>query len=192
MYLDDVQRNQKGRYISETFGKKFMKTEYQHDELGRLVNTVKKYGENNVSEDKMTYDLDGNLTEETAVLNNIQTSKKSYVYDDLGRVVRKSDADVPFEYIEYNKNSDQIKSYTIETGKGMPHSKISAAQNARRDARVAIGKGKWSSTLQEELGYIVEDFTNAGFSKQTISEVLEQQYRMLDKLKVPYERIDLK
>jgi hypothetical protein len=74
----------------------------------------------------------------------------------------------------------------------MPHSKIFAAQNTRRDARVAIGKGKWSSTLQEELGYIVEDFTNAGFSKQTISEVLEQQYRMLDKLKVPYERIDLK
>ena len=114
MYLDDVQRNQKGRYISETFGKKFMKTEYQHDELGRLVNTVKKYGENNVSEDKMTYDLDGNLTEETAVLNNIQTSKLSYVYDGLGRVVQKSDADVPFEYIEYNKNSDQIKSYDAE------------------------------------------------------------------------------
>lgn len=75
---------------------------------------VEKYGENNVSEDKMTYDLDGNLTEETTVLNNIQTSKLSYVYDGLGRVVRKSDADVPFEYIEYNKNSDQIKSYDAE------------------------------------------------------------------------------
>ncbi|HGH5981620.1 TPA: hypothetical protein ACJI8J_005151 [Kluyvera georgiana] len=31
---------------------------------------------------------------------------------------------------------------TIETGKGLPHTEISNAQNARRDARVAQGKCK--------------------------------------------------
>ncbi|WP_241484320.1 hypothetical protein [Bacillus clarus] len=30
----------------------------------------------------------------------------------------------------------------------------------------------------------------AGFPKENISETLEQQYKMLDKLKVKYERID--
>ena len=82
-------------------------------------------------------------------------------------------------------------SVTIETGVGLPHTKISTAQNARRNARVAAGQGKWSSTLQEELQYIVEDFSSAGFSKDTIKKVLEQQYSMLDKLKVPYTRIDI-
>lgn len=74
----------------------------------------------------------------------------------------------------------------------MPHTSISTAQNARRNARFASGNGKWSSSLQDELGYLVNDFINAGFSKDTINSVLEQQYKMLDKLKVPYERIDIR
>lgn len=79
---------------------------------------------------------------------------------------------------------------TIETGKGKPHTFITNAQNARRDARVAAGKGKWSSSLQSELSNIVSDFKNAGFSDSTINSVMEQQYRMLDKLGVAYERIN--
>lgn len=80
---------------------------------------------------------------------------------------------------------------TIETGKRLPypHTIITNAQNVRRDARVANGKGKWSSSLQDELSYIVNDFRNAGFSDSTIKKVLEQQYGMLDKLGVLYERI---
>lgn len=74
----------------------------------------------------------------------------------------------------------------------MPHTSISTAQNARRNARVASGKGKWSSSLQDELQYIVDDFTNAVFSNDTINQVLEQQYKMLDKLGVPYERIGIR
>lgn len=62
----------------------------------------------------------------------------------------------------------------------MPHTSISNAQNARRNARFASVKGKCSSILQDEL--IVDDFTNAGFSKNTINQVLEQQYKMLDKI----------
>ena len=52
-----------------------------------------------------------------------------------------------------------------------------------------VKQGKWSSSLQEELSYIVSDFRKAGFSDNTINSVLEQQYHMLDKLGVSYERI---
>jgi len=38
------------------------------------------------------------------------------------------------------------------------------------------------------LKYIVSDFEKAGFSKETIKETLEQQYKMLDKLKVKMEQ----
>lgn len=55
---------------------------------------------------------------------------------------------------------------------------------------MASGVGKWSTTLQEELQLMVDDLTKAGFSPNTISKVLEQQYKMLDKLGVKYERID--
>ena len=92
----------------------------------------------------------------------------------------------------YGYNPNLAPSITIETGVGMPHTIISTAQNARRNARIAAGKGKWSSTLQEELNYIVKDFSNAGFSDSTIDKVLEQQYSMLDKLKVPYKRVKRK
>jgi hypothetical protein len=77
---------------------------------------------------------------------------------------------------------------TLETGKGFPHSKVSALQNARRDARLAAGKGKWSSTIEDELGNIVEDFRAAGFDDSVIKQVLEQQYQMLDSLGIKYIR----
>ncbi|MBX9624138.1 MAG: hypothetical protein K2X82_10045 [Gemmataceae bacterium] len=77
---------------------------------------------------------------------------------------------------------------TIETGKGFPHTTLSTLQNARRDARVAAGLGKWSSTIDEELSYIVTDFRLAGFGDDVIRKVLEQNYKMLDKLGVQYTR----
>ncbi len=90
----------------------------------------------------------------------------------------------------YGYDPDLAPTVTIETGVGLPHTQITNAQNARRNVRNANGNGKWSSTLQEELGYIVSDFQNAGFSRTVIDRVLEQQYSMLDKLNVPYVRID--
>ncbi len=90
---------------------------------------------------------------------------------------------------KYGYNPSLAPTVTIETGKGMPHTSITNAQNARRDARVENGQGKWSSSLQDELSYIVADFEKAGFSDTTIKQVLEQQYSMLDKLGVTYERI---
>ena len=71
----------------------------------------------------------------------------------------------------------------------MPHTTISNLQKARRDTRIANRNGKWSSSLQDELSYIVSDFREPGFSNSIISDVLEQQYKMLDKLGVKYERI---
>ena len=91
---------------------------------------------------------------------------------------------------KYGYDPNLAPTVTIETGSGMPHSIISNSQNARRNARIAEGNGKWSSSLQDELQYIVDDFSSAGFSKSTIEQVLEQQYSMFDKLGVPYVRID--
>lgn len=84
---------------------------------------------------------------------------------------------------QYGYTPNLAPTVTLETGKGLPHTTISTAQNARRNARVAMGKGKWSSSIQEELQYLVEDFTKAGYNRSTIEGVLEQQYEMLDKLK---------
>ncbi|QOS82318.1 hypothetical protein JNUCC31_05495 [Paenibacillus sp. JNUCC31] len=92
---------------------------------------------------------------------------------------------------QYGYDYKEAPTVTLETGKGHPHTTLTNLQNNRRDERVAEGKGKWSSTLQEELINIVKDFKEIGFTRKTIEKILEQQYKMLDKLKVPYRRIDL-
>lgn len=90
---------------------------------------------------------------------------------------------------QYGYSSQLAPTVTIEMGVDMPHTVISREQNRRRDKRVANGNSKWSSSLQQELSYIVTDFRAAGFSDKTIMKVLEQQYSMLDALGVFYERI---
>ncbi len=90
---------------------------------------------------------------------------------------------------QYGYNPKLAPTITLETAKGMPHTIISNAQNIRRDLRVAKGNGKWSSSLQDELSNIRDDLEISGFDNQTISQVLEQQYSMLDKLNVLYNRI---
>jgi hypothetical protein len=66
---------------------------------------------------------------------------------------------------------------------------LSNLQNARRDARVAAGESKWSSSLQEELGYTVSDLREVGLGDDTIGRVMEQNYRMLDQLGVTFSRV---
>ena len=90
---------------------------------------------------------------------------------------------------QYGYSADLAPTITIETGKGFPHTAISKLQNIRRDVRVKAGQDKWGSSLQNELQYIVDDFSGAGFSSETIQKVLQQQYKMLDKLNVPYQKI---
>ena len=91
---------------------------------------------------------------------------------------------------EYGYDANLAPSVTLETGKGLPHTVISNGQNTRRNARVESGQGKWSSGLQDELQYIVDDMSGAGFQLQTINLVLDQQYKMLDKLNVPYQKLN--
>jgi len=91
---------------------------------------------------------------------------------------------------DYGYDPDLAPTVTMETGKELPHTKISLEQNARRNARVADGVGKWSSSLQQELGYIVNDFRAAGFVDPTIQSVLEQQYKMLERLNVPFKKLE--
>lgn len=47
---------------------------------------------------------------------------------------------------KYGYDANLAPTVTIETGKGIPypHTKIINVQKARRDARIANGKGKWS------------------------------------------------
>lgn len=78
---------------------------------------------------------------------------------------------------------------TLETYNNLPHSRISILQNARRDNRVKLGSGKWSSSVNDELGYAVNDLMDVGFSRGTVKNIMAEQYLMLDKLKVPYERV---
>lgn len=85
---------------------------------------------------------------------------------------------------------DRAPTITLETGRGFPHTGLSAAQNARRNARVSAGQGKWSSSLQDELQFILDDLTAAGFQRSTIEQVLNQQYQMLEKLGVSFQKID--
>lgn len=92
---------------------------------------------------------------------------------------------------KYGYKSERAPTVTIETGKGLPHTTISNAQNARRDARVAAGQGKWSSSLQDELSNIVKDFRKAGFSDDTIDKVLKQQYEMFEELGIKYKKINI-
>ncbi|OPH46752.1 hypothetical protein BC351_14575 [Paenibacillus ferrarius] len=98
---------------------------------------------------------------------------------------------------KYGYDYKEAPTVTLETGKipgankDHPHTELNNRQSERRDDRIAEGKGKWSSTLQEELTFIVEDFKALGFTRETIEKIMEQQYKMLDKLKVPYRRINL-
>ncbi|WP_229726770.1 PAAR domain-containing protein [Sphingomonas alpina] len=92
---------------------------------------------------------------------------------------------------QYGYDSKLAPAETIATGAVKPyeHTIISNRQNARAAARVANGQGKWSSTLNDELANTASDYKAAGYSDATISKVLNQQYRMLDKIGAPYTKV---
>ena len=90
---------------------------------------------------------------------------------------------------KYGYNPELAPTITLETATGRQHTIITNLQRARRNARKAAGHGIWSSSLQDELGFIVSDMKAAGFDRATIQKTLEQQYSMLDKLNVPYKPI---
>jgi uncharacterized protein RhaS with RHS repeats len=53
------------------------------------------------------------------------------------------------------------------------HAIITARQNARRDARVAAGKGKWSTSLKEELKYAKADLLAAGVPQKDVQKAMK-------------------
>ncbi|MGJ7033327.1 DUF6531 domain-containing protein [Niabella hirudinis] len=53
------------------------------------------------------------------------------------------------------------------------HAIITARQNARRDARIAAGKGKWSTSLKTELRNARADLTAAGVPKAEINKAMK-------------------
>ena len=53
---------------------------------------------------------------------------------------------------------------------------------------MAAGLGKWSSSIDDEPDFIVSDFRKAGFGDDVIKQVLEQNYKMLDKLGVKHTK----
>ena len=92
---------------------------------------------------------------------------------------------------QHGYDSKLAPAETIATGATKPyeHTIISNRQNARAAARVASGNGKWSSTLDQELQHTAADYKAAGYSDATVSKVLDHQYRMLDKIGVPYTKV---
>lgn len=89
---------------------------------------------------------------------------------------------------KFKYDEDLAPTVTLETGTGYPHTAITNLQRIRRDDRIKGGLGAFSSTLDEELEFIVEDFRAAGFEDDVIKQVLEQNYKMLDKLGVTYTK----
>ena len=60
------------------------------------------------------------------------------------------------------------------------HATITTLQNARRDARVAAGNGKWSSTIQEEFNYSSQDLRAGGVSDKCRKKLLKKAYKYFD------------
>ena len=85
-------------------------------------------------------------------------------------------------------NPSLAPTVTLETGQGKAHTIINYCQTKRRNERIANGLGKWSSSIDDELRYIVEDFRKAGLGDDVVKQALEQNYKMLDKLGVKYTR----
>ena len=54
------------------------------------------------------------------------------------------------------------------------HAIITARQNARRDARIAAGQGKWSTSLKQELKYAKADLLAAGVPKKDVKKAMKE------------------
>jgi PKD repeat protein len=71
----------------------------------------------------------------------------------------------------------------------LPHTIISRLQEQRRIARLRAQLPEYGTSIQEELQFIVDDFTSTGLGNVEIKTVLEQNYALLDKLKFPYTKL---
>ncbi len=73
-----------------------------------------------------------------------------------------------------NYSSKEAPSILLDATPGSnQHAIITTRQNARRDARIAAGKGKWSTTLKQELKYARADLKAAGVPKSDIKKAIK-------------------
>jgi RHS repeat-associated protein len=54
------------------------------------------------------------------------------------------------------------------------HAIITARQNARRDARIAAGEGKWSTSLKQELKNTEADLITAGVPEKDVQRAVQE------------------
>lgn len=66
-------------------------------------------------------------------------------------------------------------------GAGNQHNKITQRQRVRRDARMAQGKGKWSTTLQQEIENAKSDLIFINVPNDKISEAMSKVYSHFSK-----------
>jgi len=57
------------------------------------------------------------------------------------------------------------------------HSNITTAQNARRDARLAAGRGRWSTSLREEFEFAIMDLRMAGAPEKHVRKAIKKAYK---------------
>jgi RHS repeat-associated protein len=57
------------------------------------------------------------------------------------------------------------------------HAAVNAAQNARRDARLKAGLGRWSTSLREEFENASRDLRNAGVPDEVRKRALKHAYK---------------
>lgn len=90
---------------------------------------------------------------------------------------------------EFGYKRGMAPTITLETGRGLPHTKISNYQRKiARNQKVLTGD-KWSSSLQEELQHSETALQEAGISQSDINFAMDDVYAMLDKLGVNYDKL---
>ena len=79
-----------------------------------------------------------------------------------------------------NYSSGKAPSILLDATPGSnQHAIITKRQNARRDARVAAGKGKWSSSRSQELKYAKQDLKAAGVPEKDIKKAMKEARKYL-------------
>ncbi|MFC4928995.1 hypothetical protein [Delftia deserti] len=81
-------------------------------------------------------------------------------------------------YAKYNSGDAP----SILLNRSPNHAAITTQQNASRDARVAAGNGKWSSTIREEFEYSSKDLKAAGVSEKCRKRALKKSYQYFDEI----------
>ena len=76
-------------------------------------------------------------------------------------------------YVNYSSSDAPSILLDATPGNNM-HAIITNRQNQRRDARIAAGQGKWSSSLEDELRYARADLLAAGVPEEIVDQAIHR------------------